>query len=475
MFLLKPLTDRSVVKVKTYLILKSLDVMKVFKILFCLILLTAVAISSQAQDNAKPLTLQESVQYAMQNSPQIRIAQLSVEKNDQLVKEILSTGLPQVNLSGNYTYNLKIATSLVPAEFFGGSAGEFAKVQFGTKMNTTFTGEVSQLLFSRTFFVGLKAAKESRKLYELQTDQTKDEVAYTVAQLYYSIQVTQKQRNTLQANLNQVRRLLDLTQKQFTNGLAKKIDVDQLQVNRINVENQIKNLDLEVEQLKQSLKFNMAMPLDQPITLTDTISESSFTVPDIQMFTADFTQKKDLAILDVQAQLNQLNADQYRYGYWPSLSAFGNYNYQGQGNKFGDLTWFDFGAIGVNLNIPIFDGFKKRSQIQQAQIDQLQLNETRRLTTQSINLAYNQAMQELQTNINNLQALLENRRISEEVYRVSQSRFTEGIAPITEVLTAENSMREAQTNYLSALLQVKLAEIAIQNSKGTLLNSITNN
>lgn len=340
-------------------------------------------------------------------------------------------------------------------------------------MNATFGGEVTQLLFSRTFFVGLDAARKSRKLYELQTDQTKDELAYQIAQLYYSIQVTQKQRNTLQANLDQVRKLLDLTQKQFSNGLAKKIDVDQLQVNRINLENQIKNLDLQVEQLKQTLKFNMAMPLDQPIVLTDTISESAFTIPDMQAFTADFSQKKDLAILDVQAQLNELNIDQYRYGYWPTLSAFGNYNYQGQGNRFNDLTWFDFGSIGLSLNIPIFDGFKKRAQIQQARIDQMQLSENRRFVTQSIALAYNQAIQELQVNINNLQALSENRRVAEEVYRVSQSRFTQGIALITEVLSAETSMREAQTNYLSALLQVKLAEIAIQNAKGTLLTSIT--
>ena len=448
--------------------------MKDFRLLFGLLLLILSG-QVQAQNESQALTLQASVQYALQNNPRIQIALLSVDKNDQLAKEVLSSGLPQVDFTGQYTYNLKLATSLVPAEFFGGSAGEFAKVQFGTKMNTTLGVEVNQLLFSRTFFVGLDAARKSRKLYELQVDQTKDEITATVAKLYYSIQVTQKQRNTLQANLDQVKSLSSLTQKQFENGLAKRIDVDQLQVNRINLENQLKNLDLQVEQLKQTLKFNMAMPLDQPIVLTDTISEAAFTVPDMQMFTADFSQKKDLAVLEVQAELNQMNIDQYRYGYWPSLSAFGNYNYQGQGDKFGDLTWFDFGSIGLRLNIPIFDGFKKRSQIQQARIDQLQLAQTRRLTTQSVALAYNQATLELQTNINNLRALAENRRVAEEVYRVSQSRFTQGVAPITEVLTAETSMREAQTNYLSALLQVKLAEIAIQDAKGTLLTSLTNN
>ncbi|MFN7117454.1 MAG: TolC family protein [Saprospiraceae bacterium] len=448
--------------------------MKDIRLLFGLLLLLFVG-QLQAQDQPKPLTLQESVQYGIQNSPQVQTAALNVQKNEWLVKQVLSSGLPQVDINGQFTYNYEIPVFLVPGAFAGQPEQEVVGARFGTNLNTTFTGQVSQLLFSRTFFLGLDAAKKSRQLYELQTESTKDQLTYQIAQLYYSIQVTQKQRNVLQANLDQVKTLLSLTQKQFNNGLAKKIDVDQLQVNRINLENQLKNLDLQVEQLKQTLKFNMAMPLDQPIVLTDTINESAYTIPDLGLFTPDFTQKKDLAILDVQAQLNELNVDQYRAGYWPTISAFGNINYQAAGNQFSDLQWFRFGGVGLNLSVPIFDGFQKKAQIQQAKIEQAQLAENRRLTTQSLALAYNQAIQEFQTNINNLQALAENRRVAEEVYRVSQSRFTEGVAPITEVLTAETSMREAQTNYLSALLQVKLAEIAIRNAQGTLTNSILNN
>lgn len=445
--------------------------MKAFQLLFCFTLLLWMSVGI-AQESPKPMSLKDCTQHAIENSPRVQMALLEISKNDQKVKEVLSTGLPQVNLNGNYTYNVQLPTQLIPGEFFG-APGELVQVQFGTKMNTTFSGEVNQLLFNKTFFLGLDATRKLKSLSNLQAEKSKEDIAYDIAQLYYQIQVTAKQRGILQANLDQVKSLSQLTQKQFQNGFAKKIDVDQLQVNRINIENQIKNLDLQVEQLKQTLKFLMAMPLDTPIALTDTLSEP-YTVPNVQMFSADFSQKIDLALLDAQKDLNELNVEQYKAGYWPTVNAFANYNYQGQGDKFSELQWFDFGAIGLSLNIPIFDGFRKKAQIQQAQIDQLQLAETRRLTTQSLNLSYNQGLQQLQTNINNLQVLEENRRVAEEVYRVSQNRFTEGVAPITEVLTAETSMREAQTNYLTTLLQVKLAEIEILNSKGTLLNTIIN-
>ncbi|MDX1938980.1 MAG: TolC family protein [Saprospiraceae bacterium] len=445
--------------------------MKDFRLLFCLALLLTV-FTGKAQDSPRPMSLKDCATFAIENSPQVQTALLEISKNDYKIKEVLSTGLPQVNLSGNYTYNLKLPTSLIPGEIFGGPEGSFQEVQFGTKMNTQFSGEVNQLVFNKTFFLGLDATRKLKKLYALQVDKTKEDIAYNIAQLYYSIQVTQKQRNILQANLDQVKSLLGLTEKQYQNGFAKQIDVDQLRVNRINLENQIVNLALQVEQLKQTLKFYMAMPLDAPIVLTDTLNESGYSVPDVQMFSADFSQKTDLDIINTQSELNDLNVEQFKSGYWPTLNAFANYNYQAQGDKFGDLLWFDFGSIGLNLNIPVFDGFRKKAQIQQAQIDQLQLAETRRFTTQSLNLAYNQGLQQLQTNINNLRALDENRKVAEQVYRVSQNRFKEGVAPITEVLQSETSMREAQTNYLTTLLQVKLAEIDILNSKGTLLDSI---
>ncbi len=446
--------------------------MKDSRLLFCMVFFIGT-MTVRAQEPARQMGLQECTQTAIQNNPQVQTALLEIEKNKQQVKEVLSTGLPQVNASSNFTYNFKLPTQLLPGEFFG-APGELVQVQFGTDLSTIFSGEVSQLLFNRSFFLGLDASRKLKKLSELQAQKTKEDIAYDIAQLYYQIQVTDKQKRILQANLDQVERLFNLTQKQFANGFAKKIDVDQLRVNRINLQNQLKNLDLQVEQLKQTLKFLMAMPLDAPIALTDTINEQVYTVPDARMFTPDFSQKTLLSVLDAQADLNQLNEEQFKAGYWPTLNAFANYNYQGQGNSFDEIQWFDFGALGVNLSIPIFDGFRKKAQIQQARIEQAQLAETRRLTQQSIQLEYNQGIQQLQTNINNLQALAENRQVAEEVYRVSQQRFTEGIAPITEVLSAETAMREAQTNYLTTLLQVKLAEISILNAKGTLLNAINN-
>lgn len=429
-----------------------------------------------AQTAAQPMSLAACAQHAIQHSPLVRKSELEISQGEQYIKEVLSVGYPQINIGGDFTYNVELPTSLIPGEFFG-APGELIPVQFGTTLNTSAGISLNQLVFDKTFFLGIEATRKVSDLNRLLATKTKEEVAYDVSKMYYQAQLVSKQRQILEANLDQVNRLYDMVSKQQQNGLAKKIDVDQIGVNRINLETQLRNLDLQLEQLMRTLKFYMAMPLDQPIALSDTIDEKSYSLPEVAVTKPDFTQQTTLAILDMQRVLNEYNVARYKAGYWPTLSAFGSYNFQGQGNDLGALgngnNWFRFSMIGLRLNVPVFDGFRKKAQVEQANIELLQIAEDRRRAGDGLQLQYDNAMLQLSTNLNNLKVLGENRRVSEDVYRVSQKRFTEGVAPVTELLTAETSMRQAQTNYLTALLQVKLAELELLNARGILLPTLT--
>jgi outer membrane protein TolC len=429
-----------------------------------------------AQTAPQPMSLAACTQHAIQHSPLVRKSELEIRQGEQYIKEVLSVGYPQININGDFTYNVELPTSLIPGEFFG-APGELIAVQFGTTLNSSAGISLNQLVFDKTFFLGIEATRKLNDLNRLLATKTKEEVAFDVSKMYYQVQLVSKQRQILEANLDQVNRLYDMVSKQQQNGLAKKIDVDQIGVNRINLETQLRNLNLQLEQLLRTLKFYMAMPLDQPITLSDTIDEKGYTLPEASVIKPDFTQQTTLSILDMQRVLNEYNVARYKAGYWPTLSAFGSYNFQGQGNDFGALgsgdNWFRFSMIGLRLNVPVFDGFRKRSLVEQANIELLQIAEDRRRAYDGLQMQYDNAMLQLNTNLNNLKVLAENRRVAEEVYRVSLRRFSEGVAPVTELLTAETSMRQAQTNYLSSLLQVKLAELELLNARGILLPTLS--
>lgn len=415
------------------------------------------------------LSVKESVQFALKNSPMLQKAKLDTRKSQEQVREYKSTGLPQVSASAGFTYNVKLPTQLIP-NFFQGKPDELVPVQFGTDLNTTMGAEVNQLLYSQQYWTGIKAIKALNNLNQTTELKTEEEVAYNVVKMYYQVQTISKQRELVVANLEQINGLLKATTLQYQNGLAKKLDVDQLKVNKITLETQLQNLDLSYEQGLQALKFAMSMPQETQLTLSDTLNEVVVPTLDAAALAPSYQNRLDLTLLDQQTTLQQLNADQFRATAWPTLRAFGNYNFQGQGNGFGELgknqNWFSFSAIGLNLNIPIFDGFYRKSKIEQVKIDMLKIAEDRKQTMQSLQLQHSQAAQQLTSYANTLNALRENRKVAEEVYAVTQKRYKEGVANITEVLVAEKTMREVQSNLLANLLQFQLAKVDLEYANG---------
>ncbi len=421
----------------------------------------------------QPLSVKESVQYALQNSPQILKSKLETRQSEEKVKEYKSTGLPQIDFSANLTYNLKLPTQLIP-NFFEGKPDELIPVQFGTDMSTLVGVELNQLAYSQSYWTGLKAIQELKVFNNILESKTQEELVYNVVRTYYQAKILSQQKDLLLVNLDQVLGLLKVTELQYQNGFAKKVDVDQLRVNKVSLETQLQNLELQYEQAVQALKFAMAMPLDQEVALTDTlVANGAALASPAQGLNENFQNKLDLILIDKQINLNNLNTDVYKAGYYPSLRIFAGYNYQGQGNRFKEFgngdNWFNFSQVGLNIKVPLFDGFLKRSQIQQSEIEVLQLTEDRRQTLQSLQFQYGNARRQLLTTWNNLNSIRENQRVAEDVYAVSQKRFKEGVASVTELLSAERSMREVQTTYLATLLQYNLAWIDMEYANGRIL------
>ena len=419
------------------------------------------------------LDLKTALRYSVEHHASVQKANLEVQKGQEMIRESLSTGLPQLTATGSVTSNLKLPVSLVPAEFFGGPVGEFAEIQFGTNWNANAGLHLDQMLFNKQWLLGMKATYAVNDFYRLVLDKTKEDVVYEVTKLYFQIKLSETQRGILEANLQQIKGLRSVTEKQFDNGFAKKIDVARLQVQQSNLETQLQNLDLQITQAAQALKFTMNMPLETQIVLTDTISESPADRVDLSTVSPSYQGKTELQILKKQQELYGLDEARYKAGYFPVFSFFGNYNYQWQANNLGDFgqgkLWSDFSSVGLRINAPIFDGFLKDSKMQTARLNAMQVQQDYNYALLGLQYKHESAITSIKVNQNNLRTVQETRKVAEEVYRISQSRFKEGLAPITELLDAESSMRQAQSNYITTLAQIKLAEIDLLNANGQLI------
>ncbi len=453
---------------------------------FYLIVLLSFTVLYQGKaqtPGAKALSIKECIEYASENNYNLRIARLDENISDKRIIEVRSTGLPQANINGVFEDRLKIPLLIIPNmdQFMGGGQG--GGIPMGYQYNSSLSGEVTQMIYDQTFWTGLKAAKSSTKYYKQNSTWVNENTAYSIADSYYKVIVIEKQLTLLNINLSNTTTTLSMTELQYNNGLAKKVDINRLRVNKANLESQIKQAELNLEQAYNSLKFQMGMPLDQPIALSDTTFELSQTELQSAENPGQFFDKRtDYRLLETNLELQKLDQKSITNQYFPRLTGFANYSYVGQGPDLGlyktkNNDWVDYttASIGLRLSIPVFDGLRKSALVQQSKVKQDQLKQQLELKKQQINIEVSNAEIQYKNTYHRIAAEQENVNLAEEVYNVTQLEFREGVGTSTDVVNAEFALRQAQNIYISTLLELYTARLQLEKSKGNIINYLTSN
>ncbi len=441
--------------------------------------LAGLPAGAQSTNDVQAFSIKDCINYASQNNSNVKISRLDEQIAQQDVNEVRGRGLPQINISGSFTDNLKLPVSLLPAEFFGGEPGTFRPLTFGTKYIATGTGEVTQMIVSPSFWIGLKAARYSSRLSQQNTQATSEQEVFEIANAYYQVIVQQKQLDLLRSNLVNTEKTLATTELQFKNGVAKRVDVNRLQVNFNNLQSQIKQAELNLVQVSNRLKFEMGMPIEKQIVLSDTAINFREEDAVLNEPTGNYFENRiDYKRLETNLSLQELNRKNEIAGYFPQLSAFANYQYQAQRNEFNftqsGKPWFQSAAVGLRLNIPIFDGLQRNARVQKSKLSIEQVKENINLTKQSINLEVSNALTQYRNTLQRIENEQQNVQLAEEVYRVTQLEFREGVSTSTDVVNSETALRQAQTTYITTLLDLYTARLDLERAKGNLLPYLTN-
>ena len=418
------------------------------------------------------LDLKSAMQYAVDNNSKVIQGKLDEAKGLIDVDQLLSAGYPQINANAQFVYNPLLQVIFFP-DFLNGKPEDIKPVTIGTHWGTNASLEVSQLVFSPEFRVGLKAAQKAAELYRTRAEATKEDLILQVAKGYYAVQAVKAQKANIEANLIKIKELLKLTNAQVANGLGRKMEADQLGLTALNLENQLNNLEIQIQQQINLFKLSLQMPLTTEIELTDTLNEDSYNLPELIALQPNYNNRIGLTLIEQNQVLNKINLNRYKASYWPTANLFANLTAQAQPKNFSDFlgsnSWASFSSVGLRLRIPIYDGGLRKTQVESVEIDLKKGEEDKRQLLSVYETQFENAKKSLELNLNNLNPLKKAKSLAEEIYVLSQQRFQEGLAPLTETLNAETSLREAKNNVLSALFQVRMAELDLLHANGQLM------
>jgi outer membrane protein TolC len=431
-----------------------------------LFLLLIISVSLPSLTFAQqPITLKEALKYALENNTAAKKAVLEMDKGKFKTQEVRAQALPQLTGNVGLTYNAIIGQQVVD---FG---GQLQTLRFGQTWNSNAGVQLSQQLFNQQVFTGLQAARSSEAYYRLNAQLTQEQVIEQVANNYYQVLVNRQQLNVIDTNIKNVKVVERIIANQYKNGLAKKIDVDRINVNLTNLNTQREQAANSITMLENMLKLSMGMPVNTPITLPATELTDVNQNP-VLADTISLANRTEIKLMDVQKKLLDLQRKAYVSEYYPTLALNANYNYSSQANGFDFLKsnsraiGFDASAIGLTLRIPIFNGFLTRSKIRQADVEIKQYEFDRKEMTNSLNLAYENAKIQLRNSINTIVAQKKNAELAQEIYQSTQNNYNNGLASLTDLLDTENALTQAQNSYTQALLNYKVAEIQLIKSKG---------
>lgn len=443
-------------------------------ILFLLALFLLNGNTLIAQNLDERITLQQCLDFAINNSYTAHKAKLEVSKANYQIHEMRSKVLPQINASGSFDHSIVLPTTMLPGELIGQS-GTQIPVQMGSKNELDFAVTLEQIIFSPTLFTGIKIAKNDQELQRLRTVMTQEEVVFNVSNAFYDILNSMQELDNINYMISTQDSLYLLMEKRVEENVTREVDLNRVKVNLTNLQARGKNRRNIILQQKRYLKILIGIPVEDTFELDDSETRSIEVLKSGTYFLTD--NKIEIDVLNKQKEILALEIRENRMEYLPKLSAIATAGYQFQSDKL-NLTnkpWYSSAIVGVRLTIPIFDGLNKRNRIRQKQIQLQQLDWDIREAQQTISANYQNAKDQLEIAYELVQVQSENLKLAEKVYAQTMALYTEGLANITDLLETENSLHEVKIAYTTELIRYKKTEIDLLKASGRLNNLLSDN
>lgn len=425
---------------------------------------------SNAQEEKMALSLDEAINFAIENSYNTKASKNDIKSATEKVWETTTIGLPQINGAIDYQNNLKQQVSLLPAEITGGPAGTFTPVIFGTKQNIGASITLKQLLFDGSYLVGLQASRTYLKISKQANEKTELLTREAVINAYGNVLVSENSISILEKNLKIIKKNLSDVKKIYENGLNEQEDIEQLEITLGNLNSQLNSVKRMKGIAYKMLNLSIGNPIETKLTLTDTLDSLVKNNISLDIVSEEFSISNhvDFKIAENDRESKRLLLKLEKSKALPTLSAFVNYGTQGYSETFSFLKneqeWFNSSLLGVSLNIPIFSSLGRSSKTKQATIALENADIKLKETKQRLSLMAEKARNDYQLSIENYSTTKKNVGLAERIENKQRIKFFEGLSSSFDLLQAQNQLYSQQQNYIQSMLDVIAKKATLENA-----------
>ena len=417
---------------------------KVQLLLSAFVLCAAIAFAEEPGKpaSARHITLQQAVQLALQHNHNVHIAEYTVEekehakevarsayfptiRNDSTFVHLTDTQLVQINAGSLGT----VAGSPVPAANSILNQGGRDLMTSGTQLTQPLTTLLKIRPLNDMAQAELKASRQ-------KAQQTGNDVALKVHQLYYKVLIAQVHLAATEARIKASQDLQSERVQQVKYGSALEEELIESRAQLLQAKQELLTTDLQLSDLKLQLNDTMGLPLTTALDLDPTAAEAEPACAREACVAEALASHPE--VIAARNEVEKANAA-VRLGktdlYVPDVEAFARYSYQ---NNVPFLAR-NFGSFGVHFSYDIFDSGRKRSLLRERQSQLAQAKENLARVTDEVELA-------VQTAYNKLERTQQMRKVSEELLalRTESNRVLHQQLVRGEALTSQADLATAQ-------------------------------
>jgi outer membrane protein len=420
-----------------------------------------------AQDQT--MSLKECISYTLQHHPNSTIYKNSAKSAEEKIRESRSALLPSISGNVGLDYNLKLATSVIPA---GAFSDKETKLQMGSKFSNTAYIQLDQKLFDKNASLDIKTSKVNKEIADLNLLKENETLIYNTSSVYYEVLTYAEKGKLLRESEKQYETTVSILKLRYAQGEEKKSEYNRARVNYSNVQFEIESNNSAYKLALNKLKNSIGMDIEVAISIKDSVTDMDVKeVPltiGLNMF--DVNRLLDFQIDQKNLSIKRLDLKQKKVAYIPTLSLYGKYGGNAYGSDFFPTfgNWYDYSVIGVKATIPLFSGFKRQSQFAQSKLSLASLELTNKLNLQTYKLNIENASTNIVSTYTNLKKAKENLQLAKEMMDASTVEYREGTATLSSLLDADYSYKEARTNYTTSLLDYLTAQLSYHKNKGTI-------
>lgn len=418
-------------------------------------------------DISQPITLQQAIEFARYNNPDLREVRLQLESTREALREALAAEYPTLSAQWNFSRQDSAQQEL------SGFNQLFLQQQQNQTITTTSD---ARLELNYDLYTGgqrpaqIEAAAEQVRFNQLEVERLSEQTRFEVARTYYDLQESDARVDIEQAAVADANQSLRDAQLLERAGLGTKFAVLQAEVELANSLQNLRNARARQQISRRELTVALGLGQQVEVTAADKIEKiGSWEIPLDETILMAYQNRAELEQQLIQRNISEQQREIALSALRPQVSLFANYNILGVLND--DRGIADGYTLGARLNWTLFEGGAARARAAQ-QEKNIEIAETRFDNQRNqIRLEVEQAYYNLQANEENVKTASVAVELAVESLRLARLRFGAGVGTQTEVIDAQTELTRARGNLLTAIITYNRDLAALQRAVSNLPDS----